>query len=82
MNRAAAELIQARALSAISELSAIAAMPVDWVADETLKQVRRSVGDTIWQIDRQILARLYNEFPEMNDLKDMDLTKCDALFRM
>ena len=81
MNRAAAELIQAKALSSISELSAIAAMHVDWVADETLKQVRRSVGYTIWQIDRQILARLYNEFPEMNDLKDMDLTKFDPLFR-
>lgn len=81
VSRATAELIQVRALNAIGELNAIAALPVDWVADETLKQVRKAVGETIWQIDQQILARLYREFPEMNDLKDMDLTQFDPLFR-
>jgi hypothetical protein len=81
VSRATAELIQVRALSAVRELNAIAALPVDWVADETLKQVRKAVGETIWQIDQQILARLYREFPEMNDLKDMDLTQFDPLFR-
>lgn len=35
----------------------------------------------IWQIDREILARLYADFPELNDLKDMDLSQFDPLFR-
>jgi hypothetical protein len=79
VNDQEARCIREIALSAIGELSAIAALPVDWVADETLKQVRKAVGDSIWQIDRQILDRLYCGFPELNDLKDMDLSKFDPL---
>lgn len=73
--------IQLRALSAIRELNAIAGLELDWTGEHTLQALRKAVGALIWQIDRDVLAVLYAEFPEMNDLKDMDLTQFDHLFR-
>lgn len=80
MNKDAALDISSRALAAIRELNAIAGLAIDCKADATAQQVRRAVGDAIWQIDREILARLYADFPEQNDLKDMDLSQFDPLF--
>ena len=56
MNKEAARDIQQRALAAIRELNAIADLAIDWETDTTARQVRRAVGDAIWQIDREILA--------------------------
>lgn len=81
MNKEAARDIQQRALAAIRELNAIAGLAIDWKADTAARQVRRAVGDAIWQIDREILGLLYGDFPELNDLKDMDLSRFDPLFR-
>lgn len=67
MNKEAARDIQQRALAAIRELNAIADLAIDWETDTTARQVRRAVGDAIWQIDREILARIYGDFPELND---------------
>lgn len=72
--------IQLRALSAIRELNAIAGLELDWTGDPALQPLRKALGALIWQIDREVLAVLYAEFPEMNDLKGMDLTQFDHLF--
>lgn len=80
MNQNEARDIQLRALSAIRELNAIAGLELDWTGDPALKALHKTLGALIWQIDRDVLAVLYAEFPEMNDLKDMDLTQFDHLF--
>lgn len=73
--------IQQRAFSAIRTLNSIAALPLDWKADPALQAIRKALGAAIWQVDREVLSVIYAEFPEMNDLKDMDLTQFDHLFR-
>lgn len=81
MNERDARSIQVRALSAIKELNAIAALALDWKGDPALQTIRKALGAAIWQVDREVLSVIYAEFPEMNDLKDMDLTQFDHLFR-
>lgn len=49
--------------------------------DPALQAIRKSLGAAIWQIEREVLSVVYAEFPEMNDLKDMDLAQFDHLFR-
>lgn len=51
-----AENIQRRALSAIRELNAIAALSVDWKADPALHSIRKALGALIWQVDRDVLS--------------------------
>jgi hypothetical protein len=73
--------IQSHALAAIKELSAIAALPMDWETDETLRLIRRSLGAAIWQIDAEVLTKLYDRFPAIDDLAGMDISQFDPLFR-
>lgn len=81
MKQEDARNIQLRALTAIRELNAIAALELDWTGDPALQELRKALGALIWQIDRDVLAVLYAEFPELSDLKDMDFTQFDHLFR-
>ena len=76
-----AQNIQLRALDAIKELNAIAALALDWKADPALQAIRRALGATIWKIDREVLSVIYAEYPELNDLKDLDLAQFDNLFK-
>ena len=73
--------IQSHALAAIKELSAIAALPMDWETDENLRGIRRSLGAAIWQIDAEVLTKLYDRFPATDDLAGMDLSQFDPLLR-
>jgi hypothetical protein len=72
--------VQSRALSAIKELNAIAALPCDWT-DEKMRKLRKAIGLAIGTIDYGILKIIYQEFPERDDLKDMDLSKFDDLLK-
>ena len=81
MTREEAVEVQSRALRAIRELNAIAALPLGWKTDASLQRLRRGIGASIWTIDRELLAVIYDEFPELNDLKDVDLTQFDHLFK-
>lgn len=47
MTKDEAVRIQAHALAAIRELSAIAALPLDWKNDEGLRLIRRGLGAAI-----------------------------------
>lgn len=76
-----ASQIQSRSLSAIRELSAIAALPLDWASDEALRGIRRGLAVGIWQVDTSILTLVYRAFPHLDDLRDMDGSKFDHLFR-
>jgi len=73
--------IQSHALAAIKELSAIAALPMNWETDETLHLIRRSIGAAIWQIDAEVLSKLYDRFPAIDDLAGMDLSQFDSVLR-
>jgi hypothetical protein len=73
--------IQSHALAAIKELSAIAALPMNWETDETLRLIRRSLGAAIWQIDAEVLSKLYDRFPAIDDLAGMDLSQFDSVLR-
>ena len=80
MKEQEARSIQMMALNAIRELNAIAALELDWTGDRSLQALWKALGAAIWQIDRDVLAVLYAEFPELNDLKDMDFKQFDHLF--
>lgn len=73
--------IQSRALSAIRELNSIAQLPLDWEAEEELREVKRGISLAIGQIDFEILTRMYRRFPDLDDLRDMDLSQFDELLR-
>lgn len=73
--------IQLRALNAIKELNAIAALALDWKGDPALQTIHKALGASIWQIDREVLSVVYAEHPDLDDLKDMDFTQFDHLFR-
>jgi hypothetical protein len=73
--------IQSHALAAIKELSAIAALPMNWETDETLRLIRRSLGAVIWQIDAEVLSKLYDRFPAIDDLAGMNLSRFDSVLR-
>ncbi len=77
MTEAEAVRIQSHALAADKELSAIAALPMDWEADEALRHIRRGLGAAIWQFDAEVLSKLYGRFPEVNDLACMNVSKLD-----
>ncbi len=73
------EALQMRsyALNAVKELNSIAALPLNWEADENLRALRRGIGLSIWQIEVEILARLFNEFPAIDDLRNFDSSQSD-----
>ena len=81
MNKNEALRFRTHALSAIKELISIAQLPLGWESDEDLRKLRRGVGLAIGQIDHDILNPIYRRFPEIDDLRDMDLSQFDALFK-
>lgn len=71
--------IQADALSAIRKLVSIAQLPLDWDSCEDLRKLRRGIGIAIGHIDHEILNPIYQRFPEIDDLRDMDLSRLDEM---
>jgi hypothetical protein len=68
------------ALNAVRELKTIAPLAVDLKNDPTLRAIRKALGASIWQIDRDVLSVVYAEYPERNVLKEMHLTQFGHLF--
>ena len=73
--------IQLRALNAIKELNAISALALDWKGDPALQAIHKALGASIWQIDREVPSVVHAEHPDLSDLKDMEFTQFDHLFR-
>lgn len=80
MKRDDAPRMQAHALSAIRELVSIVQLPVGWDFREDLHKLRHEVGLAIGQID-EILRQVYERFPEIDDLRDMNPSQFDGLFK-
>lgn len=80
MDEVFATEVKTRALNAIRELNSIAAIPIDWKSEKMYK-LRKAIGFAIGSIDYEILALVYQKFPELNDLKELDLTKYDDLLK-
>ncbi len=70
MDRMSAEIIKDKALRAITELhSIITDLDFDWDSAE-LRPIKRGVGLSIGRIDTELLSLIYEEHPDLDDLRD------------
>ncbi len=62
--------IQKRALAAVVELHTILLEVRDEVSDEDLQIIKRGVGLSIGKIQTDLLDPIYEQHPEIDDLKN------------
>lgn len=72
MNRQLAELTKQHALTAVTELIAIARTDQDWAAED-LARLRKAISLTVGRIETDILGLVYGQYPDLDDLTEGDL---------
>lgn len=62
--------IKRRALAAVAELDAIIVDVREQCSDEDFQMIKRGVGLSMGRIETDLLGPIYQQHPEIDDLKD------------